>query len=1749
MNLNFKNMKLFNQNGPLESRIKGFLLPLNFVLMIMVSTIFIPSNLSAKDSLGIVKSPLEELTIRMDSDIDDLAFLGVITYQWQSNTKGCDSTFVNIPGATSAIYNPPAGLMVTTYYRRITYSTLNSVECSALSNCVKVTVNDVNPGSISAPSPVVCLTSGNILLSSTALGTTTMGGVISYRWETNTTGCGNTFTPIPSSNSPSLTVNPVAGQTNYYRRVTISTLSGVSCEKVSNCVVVDKPSANLSCSIVQTQPVLCIGGSTGIATATVNGGFSPYTYSWSDNPARNSNVATGLSAGSYTMTVTDAKGCTSTCSVTITTAPNATIGNFVWNDTDYDGIQEMGEPGIGGVSVTAYYNATNTLAASTTTNGSGIYSLSLCQDTYYLEFGTVSNMRPTLPNTTTPNLDSDINPGTRRTPVFTLSPGQNIDSLDAGYTSVIDVSLDKSVNNLRPNQNDSVTYTIVVMNALTMDTAKSVFAQDLIPIGLTNIRSITGGATISGSTITWNIGTLAPGQSKTMSYIATVLPPNTTRSYRNVAQVTAHIGKDFDSNPASLLPGQTPVEDDEDTVDLKVLVVDVSLDKSVSNLRPNQNDVVTYTIVANNAAGRDTAHNVFIQDIIPTGLTNITGITGGATLSGSTITWNVGTLAPGQNKTMTYMATVLPPNTTRSYRNVAQVTAQTEKDFDSNPASLLPGQTPVEDDEDTVDLKVLVVDVSLDKSVSNLRPNQNDIVTYTIVANNAAGRDTAHNVFIQDIIPTGLTNITGITGGATLSGTTITWNVGTLAPGQNKTMTYMATVLPPNTTRSYRNVAQVTAQTEKDFDSNPASLLPGQTPVEDDEDTVDLKPLVVDVSLDKSVSNLRPNPTDVVTYTIVASNAAGRDTAHNVSIQDLLPNGLTNITNITGGASISGNLITWNAGTIAPGGNKTMTYQATVLLPNTTRSYRNLAQVVSQTEKDFDSTPSSLLPGQDPSEDDEDTVILRPLVVDVSLDKSVSNLRPNQNDVVTYTIVASNAAGRDTAHNVFIQDIIPTGLTNIAGITGGATLSGTTITWNVGTLAPGQNKTMTYMATVLPPNTTRSYRNVAQVTAQTEKDFDSNPASLLPGQTPVEDDEDTVDLKPLVVDVSLDKSVSNLRPNPTDVVTYTIVASNAAGRDTAHNVSIQDLLPNGLTNITNITGGASISGNLITWNAGTIAPGGNKTMTYQATVLLPNTTRSYRNLAQVVSQTEKDFDSNPASLLPGQDPIEDDEDTVILRPIVVDVSLDKSVNNLRPNPSSVVTYTLVASNAAGRDMATNVIVQDVVPNGLSNIGNFTGGGSLSGNLITWNVGSLAPGQIKTLTYQATVLIPSTTRSYRNIAQVVSQTEKDIDSNPGSLLIGQSPIEDDEDSVDLKPILVDLSLTKSVSELRPSANDSVTYTIIVSNATGRDTAHNVSSIDILPNGVAIGISSLNPSQGTAIFSGGNFDGPDKVGGNITWTIGAIAPGASKVLTYKVKVLAVNTTRTYRNVAQVVSQTEVDFDSNPGSLLGPQTPVEDDEAQVILDPLTGVNVTWYQDLDNDNFGNSAVTTQSPTKPVGYVAVGGDCNDNNNTVYPGAPELCDGIDNDCDNLVDGLDPSFAPDLVVTNTNDSGDGSLRKAIECARPNDVITFGPAVQNATINLTSTKLLINKNLTIKNTGAGIVYISGVAIPTVFDIVVGNTLSLENLRILSNASATPVIENYGTLNVTDIQLISPVTTYPKVLNKGMMMIWGSYSMKKQ
>ena len=61
------------------------------------------------------------------------------------------------------------------------------------------------------------------------------------------------------------------------------------------------------------------------------------------------------------------------------------------------------------------------------------------------------------------------------------------------------------------------------------------------------------------------------------------------------------------------------------------------------------------------------------------------------------------------------------------------------------------------------------------------------------------------------------------------------------------------------------------------------------------------------------------------------------------------------------------------------------------------------------------------------------------------------------------------------------------------------------------------------------------------------------------------------------------------------------------------------------------------------------------------------------------------------------------------------------------------------------------------------------------------------------------------------------------------------------------------------------------------------------------------------------------------------------------------------------------------------------------------------TFYQDADGDGFGNAAVTAAACIAAVGYVANSSDCNDANAAIHPGASEICDGVDNNCDGQTD--------------------------------------------------------------------------------------------------------------------------------------------------
>ncbi|MBK7808988.1 MAG: T9SS type A sorting domain-containing protein [Saprospiraceae bacterium] len=110
----------------------------------------------------------------------------------------------------------------------------------------------------------------------------------------------------------------------------------------------------------------------------------------------------------------------------------------------------------------------------------------------------------------------------------------------------------------------------------------------------------------------------------------------------------------------------------------------------------------------------------------------------------------------------------------------------------------------------------------------------------------------------------------------------------------------------------------------------------------------------------------------------------------------------------------------------------------------------------------------------------------------------------------------------------------------------------------------------------------------------------------------------------------------------------------------------------------------------------------------------------------------------------------------------------------------------------------------------------------------------------------------------------------------------------------------------------------------------------------------------------------------------------------------------------------------------------------------DPLEKPGQIWYDDTDNDGYGQTgAATLTQCLRPVGYkaaielISTTGDCNDNNNTINPAATEVCDGIDNDCDGSTDeGVQTTYFADV-----DQDGFGNPSSSTQaCAQPGGYVT-------------------------------------------------------------------------------------------------------------
>ena len=113
--------------------------------------------------------------------------------------------------------------------------------------------------------------------------------------------------------------------------VTVTDANGCTATRT---FTITQPTTIITATAAQTN-VSCNGGSNGSATVTPSGGTGGYTYSWSPSGGTAA-TATGLAAGSYTVTVTDANGCTATRNFTITQPTVIDFTTTVLSGYDYN---------------------------------------------------------------------------------------------------------------------------------------------------------------------------------------------------------------------------------------------------------------------------------------------------------------------------------------------------------------------------------------------------------------------------------------------------------------------------------------------------------------------------------------------------------------------------------------------------------------------------------------------------------------------------------------------------------------------------------------------------------------------------------------------------------------------------------------------------------------------------------------------------------------------------------------------------------------------------------------------------------------------------------------------------------------------------------------------------------------------------------------------------------------------------------------------------------------------------------------------------------------------------------------------------------------------------------------------------------------------------------------------------------------------------------------------------------------------
>ena len=356
----------------------------------------------ATDNVTVTQLP--PLTVSAGNDIGQCSnYIGAVTLNGTTNASNVVWAGQGTFSPNNTVLNPdyvPSYEEITSGQAFITITTNDTSGCPDVSDMMIIAFNDVYQS--------VSIQTTNITCSGLANGSVVV----------NAAGPQSPFT-YSFDNGPYSSTNTASGLTPGNHTVAVK--SSFGCDSILSFSITEP--ALLAATQTGLGNVSCSGGSDGYINSAVTGGTPSYSYSWDSNPVQNGLNANNLPAGNYTLTVTDANGCTTQLSATITQpAPLALTFNTVEPSCYGFSNGAISSNVTGGTAPYTYLWNTGSTATSIYSVSFGTYSATVTDNNGCVITATESVAQPPQLLVTTNN-DTIVCPGTAQTITANASGG------------------------------------------------------------------------------------------------------------------------------------------------------------------------------------------------------------------------------------------------------------------------------------------------------------------------------------------------------------------------------------------------------------------------------------------------------------------------------------------------------------------------------------------------------------------------------------------------------------------------------------------------------------------------------------------------------------------------------------------------------------------------------------------------------------------------------------------------------------------------------------------------------------------------------------------------------------------------------------------------------------------------------------------------------------------------------------------------------------------------------------------------------------------------------------------------------------------------------------------------------------------------------------------------------------------------------------------------------------------------------